>query len=240
MGSGRGTLKDRERPGTRACAGPRGNSAQTLGNSGSIWPADLDLWKDRLKSGLGTKSAGFILVPHRLDSAHLPELEKILADVGVACVRTSLHRSGESLRADFERCSEPRAILPAILVDEMGFLSELYSFADWAYVGGGFGSGVHSTIEPAIHGIPISSGPARADQFVEIAELGRSGQLTLVRNEAELKDWVDALEASRRAEPATLINTGDEQKRRWKADASSRLGATQRIAEALGRFCDTF
>ena len=60
---------------------------------------------------------------------------------------------------------------PCVLVDEMGFLSELYGAADWAYVGGGFGAGVHSTIEPAIQGIPILIGPVRADHFTEIGQL---------------------------------------------------------------------
>ncbi|MCH8301041.1 MAG: hypothetical protein IIC39_10945 [Candidatus Marinimicrobia bacterium] len=47
----------------------------------------------------------------------------------------------------------------AIIVDSIGHLVGLYKFADIAYLGGGFGPGVHNVMEPAVYGIPVIYGP---------------------------------------------------------------------------------
>jgi len=73
-----------------------------------------------------------------------------------------------------------------ILVDEMGFLAEFYELADWAFVGGGFGKGVHSTLEPACHGIPVFCGPSGAESFTEIQLLQEKEQLRVVHSSYEL------------------------------------------------------
>ena len=110
-------------------------------------------------------------------------------------------------------------ILPrAILVDEMGFLAELYAHADWAYVGGGFGSGIHSTLEPAAAGIPICCGPARVDVFAETRGLRKSAQLTVIEDASGFASWIDRVD-----------HLSATQKRTWKDDVSARLGATERI-----------
>jgi hypothetical protein len=73
----------------------------------------------------------------------------------------------------------------ALIVDEMGFLAELYSIMDWAFVGGGFGASIHSTIEPAIYGLPIFGGPRGEKKFDEIGLLKKQNQLHLYGSEPE-------------------------------------------------------
>ncbi|MCC7441000.1 MAG: hypothetical protein IT285_05180 [Bdellovibrionales bacterium] len=149
------------------------------GMVGSAWPADLRrlgwAWGDG--RGVGT----LWVAPHRVDEAGLREIEGALAELGLQASRTSgpLARVPEGRRA-------------CVLVNEMGFLSELYRVADWAFVGGGFGAGVHSTIEPAVHGLPVAAGPSRAETFAEVRALARLGQLSLVRDGRELAAWVNA------------------------------------------------
>ena len=46
-----------------------------------------------------------------------------------------------------------------MIVDNIGMLSSLYSYADIAYIGGGFGAGIHNTLEAAVFGIPVIFGP---------------------------------------------------------------------------------
>jgi 3-deoxy-D-manno-octulosonic-acid transferase len=129
------------------------------------------------------------------------------------------------LRSSRNPSTERAGPTTCILVDETGVLSELYASADWAYIGGGFGDGVHSTIEPALHGIPISCGPGGAEKFAEIEDLKQSGQLSMVRSTEELASWLK--EKSRDATP----------RGRWIQDARARLGATGRILELLLRSC---
>ena len=94
--------------------------------------------------------------------------------------------------------------------------------ADWAFVGGGFGVGIHSTIEPAIHGIPIAVGPAGTQKFSEVQQLEASGQLRVVRHSEDIQAWFGALEPHYFPEKAN-----------WAREAESRLGATQKIMEAI-------
>ena len=61
-----------------------------------------------------------------------------------------------------------------VIVDTMGQLSYLYRFGSLAYVGGGFGKGIHNTLEPATYGIPVLFGPA-FDKFAEASDLIRLG-----------------------------------------------------------------
>ena len=77
-----------------------------------------------------------------------------------------------------------------VLVKEMGILLELYSLADRVWVGGGFGAGIHSTMEPAIFSVPIGCGPKRVHEFYETHELIREGWLTVCEPE-QAQDWFE-------------------------------------------------
>lgn len=79
-----------------------------------------------------------------------------------------------------------------IIVDKMGILLKLYSIADIAYVGCGFGDGVHSTAEPAGYGIPIISGP-NIQKSPDAVQLQKNGGLILIENEIELKIIIQKL-----------------------------------------------
>lgn len=179
---------------------------------GSIWLNDLHALPSLVK-GNGT----FWVVPHRVDEGSVKEIEDWLKQSGLSSVRTSTLNSS---------VTSEKTLLPAsiVLVDEMGFLSELYSAADWAFVGGGFGAGVHSTIEPAIYGIPIGIGPAGAEKFPEILDLSTQGQLKILLNDAEFQKW------------SAPLHPSASQKTRWLSQLEARLGASEKIFVALEKF----
>lgn len=77
-----------------------------------------------------------------------------------------------------------------VLVDEMGLLVELYSIAERAWVGGGFGEGIHSTLEPAVYSIPVACGPNEVEKFFEAKELMAQGVLTVCRSTVEAQHWL--------------------------------------------------
>lgn len=177
---------------------------------GSCWPEDLKLWRPVLEGFPGTAW----VVPHRVEGA---SLEKIRYEL-------SGQRSWQLSSNVLENSEQPKASGAAgVLVDEMGILSELYSFADLAYVGGGFGAGVHSTIEPALPGLPVSAGPRGQGRFPEIRQLLRTGQLTRVESSADAAEWLGRVLSPELA----------ARRRDWGSQAHARLGASARVLEAL-------
>ena len=61
-----------------------------------------------------------------------------------------------------------------LVLDTVGLLSRVYGSAEWAYVGGGFGVGIHNILEAAVYGIPVFFGPNNA-KFQEAAQLKECG-----------------------------------------------------------------
>jgi 3-deoxy-D-manno-octulosonic-acid transferase len=76
-----------------------------------------------------------------------------------------------------------------IIVDGIGYLLRLYSNADFAYVGCGFGDGVHSVSEPAGYGIPIACGP-NIHKMPDAVELDKLKSLKIINNSDELENWL--------------------------------------------------
>ena len=80
-----------------------------------------------------------------------------------------------------------------LIVDMVGLLTKIYSYADIAYVGGGFGNpGVHNILEPATFGIPIVIGP-NFSHFAEATELVEIGAALSINNAIELNKTLSKL-----------------------------------------------
>lgn len=173
-----------------------------------VWPEDMEVWRGRF-----ARAGGAIwVVPHRVEAEHVDRIEHYLLQAGLRVQRTSKNTS--------EGAAE------CILVDEMGVLLELYSAADWVYVGGGFGVSMHSTIEPALYGLPVCCGPHGADQFAEVSELRGTGQLSVLSDGDELDRWLEEL-AKETSDQVQL----DARRQAWRTQAQERLGATERVLE---------
>ena len=187
--------------------------------AGSTWPKDeellakyirqlskFDLSNNRVPAGLRTinyqLSTKLILVPHELDEEHL-------------------HTIFQLFQGRFVRLSEatPVTMLHAsvLVVDTMGILSRIYRYGQVAYIGGGFGVGIHNTIEAAVYGMPVIFGP-NYRHFREAKGLINAGAARSISNYAELAAALDtALDnhASIGAKAAAYI--------------TSELGATEKI-----------
>lgn len=181
---------------------------------GSAWLEDLKF----LSSILTQAQSPIWIVPHRVDAASVSELIVFLQSLGIRPVQTSATKKMNS--------SESRETPSFVVVDELGVLAELYCEAEWVYVGGGFGSGVHSTIEPAIHGLPIAVGPNGVGKFYEIEELTESGQVTVVSQSEDLNRWFERVQKGEFLKYRTL----------WKESAQGHAGASQKISEAVENF----
>ncbi|MCX7930365.1 MAG: hypothetical protein N2663_06565 [Chlorobi bacterium] len=81
---------------------------------------------------------------------------------------------------------------PVVVVNQIGILSSLYRYASAAYVGGGFGAGVHSLIEPAMAGIPVSCGP-RIRRSDDAYDLLHHESLRIINSSHHAIAWVQEL-----------------------------------------------
>lgn len=180
---------------------------------GSAWIEDLEL----LGKSVFELSGTIWVVPHQVDAMHIQKFEEWLNGHQIRFVKTSSYSSGEDPAAS----PSPRCLL----VDELGFLSELYSAADWAYVGGGFGQGVHNTIEPAIHGIPIFCGPAKNHRFPEVRYLQELGQLIVLKSSGDASKLREVVKRGRYHSTKSV----------WKESAHRQLGASARISQEISK-----
>jgi 3-deoxy-D-manno-octulosonic-acid transferase len=80
----------------------------------------------------------------------------------------------------------------------VGILSSVYGYATWSYIGGGFGVGIHNTLEAATFGLPIAFGP-NYHKFKEARDMVTLGAATKVESAADLKAWFAPLRDNEQA-----------------------------------------
>jgi len=130
--------------------------------AGSTWPEDEAILIDYINNA--PKNLKYVLAPHKIKS------EKILGLAGAISKKTALYsKLDENTIADYE----------VLIVDHIGLLTKIYSYADIAYVGGAFATGLHNTLEPAVFGVPVIIGP-NYKGFKEAEDLvNRKGVLSI-------------------------------------------------------------
>ncbi|GAB5475419.1 MAG: glycosyltransferase N-terminal domain-containing protein [Maribacter sp.] len=154
--------------------------------AGSTWPDD----EAHLVHFINTssKSLKFILAPHKIEKAQIIALSASINKNTVLFSEADLDTIGT-----FE----------VLIIDNIGMLTKVYSYADIAYVGGAFSTGLHNTLEPAVFGIPVIIGP-NYQGFKEAEDLvGLKGILS-VQNKKELSTLLNALVE----QPELLQKTG--------------------------------
>ena len=120
--------------------------------AGSTWPQDEALIATWMEKHPDWK---VILAPHEIGAAHIDQLMTLFPQ---AVKYSALQQ---------QATSQEQQIL---VIDNIGLLSSLYQFGHIAYIGGGFGAGIHNTLEAAAFGLPVIFGP-RYDKFQEAKDL---------------------------------------------------------------------
>lgn len=122
----------------------------------------------------------FVIAPHNIK----PEaIEKIKQQLQKPCMLFS------------EREQLDPAAYEILILDTIGILTKVYSYAHLAYVGGGFATGLHNVLEPAVFGIPVLIGPEYA-KFKEAEDLVGLGGVISVANGPEFNEIADKLVSS--------------------------------------------
>ena len=143
--------------------------------AGSTWPQDEELLarfvsvnKDHLR---------MIIVPHEVSPSRISELCSRLRCSFALYTQTTPEEAG---KAD------------CLVVDTVGILSSLYRYGRVAYVGGGFGAGIHNTLEAAVWGIPVVWGP-NYHKFKEAEGLAACGGGCAVASYRQMEDALNRL-----------------------------------------------
>jgi 3-deoxy-D-manno-octulosonic-acid transferase len=155
----------------------------------------------------------FIIAPHEIDEEHLKDIEKLF--------HHSIRYS--KLNADTTNLipNSKFQIPNALIIDNIGMLSQLYKYATIAYVGGGFGGdGVHNVLEAAVYNKPVVFGPVY-EKFAEAVELIDAGGAFDIENALELEETL-----------LTLLKDKAEYEKACKASGDyvmANKGASQKI-----------
>lgn len=120
--------------------------------AGSSWGPDEDLFLEYFNTHPEMK---LIIAPHVIDENHLVE---IISKLKRPYVRYTRADERNVQKAD------------CLIIDCFGLLSSIYRYGEVAYIGGGFGVGIHNTLEAAVYGIPVVFGP-KYHKFMEAKQL---------------------------------------------------------------------
>lgn len=149
--------------------------------AGSSWEPD----ERNIKAFLDSydKPLNIILAPHVIDETHLFAIEKLFGKDN--CIRFSYLKQSNS-----QKLEHPNILI----IDNIGMLSAIYQYASVAYIGGGFGKGIHNILEATAYNIPVCFGP-NYHKFKEARDMIAIGAAKSYSSVDELKDilssWLD-------------------------------------------------
>ncbi|WP_106829535.1 3-deoxy-D-manno-octulosonic acid transferase [Parabacteroides pacaensis] len=184
---------------------PDGSKALTL-VCGSSWPQDETIFVDYFNEHPDLK---LVIAPHEIHEEHLQYIESLLK-------RPSVRFS----QADSQTIQEK----DCIIIDCFGLLSSIYRYGEMAYVGGGFGTGIHNVLEAAVYKVPVIFGP-KFQKFKEARDLIAAGGGFSITDSSSFSAKMDEFLLYKEALAAAGKNAGQM--------VQSHTGATDKIMKIL-------
>lgn len=176
--------------------------------AGSTWSDDEKVLADALGS-LETQLK-LIIAPHEINDSRIAEIKRIFS--GFRVLQFSMSANSDLNAFD------------VLLIDNIGMLSSLYRYGSAAYIGGGFGKGIHNILEAAVYGIPVLFGPTYS-KFIEAKELIKCGGAFSIASAGGLRLQLDKIYSD---------NGENHQFARAASDyVQSNSGATDKIIEMV-------
>ena len=173
--------------------------------AGSTWQPDEELLIHYINNE--NRNIKWIFAPHEL---HESQINRLMESVRIKSVRFS------------QLTGKNPAEYQLLVIDNFGMLSSLYRYATVAYIGGGFGKGIHNTLEAAVYGIPVFFG-TNHKKFQEAIDMIAHGGAISIRNYNEF-----ALQLN------DLLNNPDKMKKTGEIAGifvTSGRGATAKILQ---------
>ena len=174
--------------------------------AGSSWQPDEEIFIPWLNEHKDWK---VVIAPHVIGEDHLQQIEKMLE--GRKVVRyTQVNETDLSPLRDAE----------VLIINCFGLLSSIYHYADITYVGGGFGVGIHNTLEAAVWDVPVFFGPNN-QRFQEAQGLKACGAGLEIANADDFRRYMQGFEEH----PEVIKELGEKA----GAYVSSLAGATEKV-----------
>lgn len=175
--------------------------------AGSTWGPDEELLIELINDN---PSIRFVVAPHEMNEERITKLINSI--------------DGGAIR--YTTCDDSTDLShkQVLILDTVGILSSVYGYADWSYIGGGFGVGIHNTLEAATFGLPIAFGP-KYHKFKEACDMVDIGVATSIESSEELKAWFTPL----RDDKMLLRNL----RNKAKAYTEENCGATELITREI-------
>jgi len=144
--------------------------------AGNTWQQDEKLLINYINQH--NEKTKFIIVPHNIKSKQIQFLK---------------YQINKSVVLFSDKENKKIFDFQVLIIDTIGLLTKIYSYADVAFVGGGFGlPGVHNVLEPAVFGVPIVIGK-NYSHFAEATELTQLGGVVSIENQTQLNSILNEL-----------------------------------------------
>ncbi len=170
---------------------------------GSSWQDDMKVLMSFINRN--PYNLKYIIAPHEISEENI---QAIMTATSLSCIRYSQADLSEIHRYDI------------LIIDNIGLLSSLYAYGDYAYVGGAFGKGLHNILEAATYGVPILFGNKSYGKFQEAKDLIALGGAFAIQNQDELNKVFQTLSSFSARTAAGQTN---------KTYVESNTGATDKI-----------
>lgn len=144
--------------------------------AGSTWQDDEELLVDYINNSNDQK---FIIAPHTMKAKAIQELKESIQ---------------KNVLLFSDKADEKLTDFDVLIIDTIGMLTKIYSYADAVYVGGGFKTGLHNVLEPAVFGVPIVIGP-QFSKFKEAVDLVEKKGCITVRNQSTFSSTFNTLKS---------------------------------------------
>ncbi len=173
--------------------------------AGSTWPQDEDLLSKFITEA--HSKICLIVAPHEIHQSNIKRIHKIFPGSPVLYSNANINNNAH------ER---------VMIINNIGLLSSVYKYADIAYVGGAFKTGLHNILEPACFSLPVVFGPEYS-KFREASEMIGLDIAISIRNYSELKGKLNSLMSNKEILREKSNNAGNYIK--------SKVGATLMIID---------
>jgi len=143
---------------------------------GSTHPKDITIWTDFFKTNTYWQ---VLIAPHEVHETAIKQLQQALPQPTLCYT---------AIKKD--------SIIPKttiLIVNTIGMLNQLYQYADVVYIGGGFGEGIHNTLEPAVFGVPIVIGPTY-EKFEEANTMVKNKGIEVVQKSTDIQPIMTTLQ----------------------------------------------
>ena len=149
----------------------KGNSMLII--AGSTWKPDEEL----LAEFINKSSLKFIIAPHEVSEGNINRIHQLLKKPAISFSKVT--------ESEIDR-------FQVLIIDSVGLLSSLYRYGNIAYIGGGFGVGIHNILEAATFGLPVIFGP-NYKRFKEAVDLINEGGAFAISNSGDLLQTLNGL-----------------------------------------------